>query len=371
MKRNYGIDQLRIVSIFMVIILHVMVQGGAIYYTPDRSINYYIFWFLETASFCAVNCFALVSGYVGYGRRKKPSSIISLSAQALFYLALFTAAHCIEKGVFDKEFVLSSVLSFREGGYWYFKAYLCAWFFFPCIDAAVEKLDKKQLKRIVSAMFIMFSVLPLVFFSDLFTTGLGYSPLWLLALYFYGAYVKKYGLEQNKKVWKYRLLFLFMSVITWAGVMLGCMYIKTYLWQEYFLSFTSPTVVLAAVFLFYAYANKNTNKFTNALTKAVAPVTFGVYLVHTQYAVWKAIELKFMWIGELAPIYATLSVIGVSAAIFAVCAIVEYVRMLIFKITGINRLIKMADKNVGDNTHIVPQNINEKKGENLPESRFS
>ncbi|MBR2879010.1 MAG: acyltransferase family protein, partial [Clostridia bacterium] len=218
MKRNYGIDALRIVSIFMVIILHVMAQGAAIYSVDKGSANYYIFWFLEMASFCAVNCFALVSGYVGYGRKKKLSSIISLSAQALFYVIVFTAAGCIAKGAFDKDFVLASLLAVREGGFWYFKAYLCAWFFFPLIDIAVEKLERKQLKRMVTAGFIFFSVVPLIFFADLFRTGLGYTPLWLLVMYFYGAYVKKYGIEENKKPLKYFLLFLLMSVITWAGV---------------------------------------------------------------------------------------------------------------------------------------------------------
>lgn len=348
MKRNYGIDLLRIVSIFMVIILHIMAQGAAIYSVDKGSLNYYIFWFLEMTSFCAVNCFALVSGYVGYGREKKLPAIISLSAQALFYVIVFTAAGCIAKGAFDKEFVLASVLSVREGGFWYFKAYLCAWFFFPLIDIAVEKLEQKQLKRMVTAGFIFFSVVPLIFFADLFRTGLGYTPLWLLVMYFYGAYVKKYGIDQNKKSWKYFLLFLLTSVITWAGVIaiksVEGKVAQAPLWLEHFMSFTSPTVVLSGVFLFFAFANIKTGKIANAVIKFVSPLTFGVYLVHTQYAVWKFIEEKFMWTGALSPIYATLSVLGVALGIFAVCAMVEYVRKLIFKITGIDSLIKKADK---------------------------
>ncbi|MBR2973670.1 MAG: hypothetical protein IKC41_05575, partial [Clostridia bacterium] len=166
--------------------------------------------------------------------------------------------------------------------------------------------------------------------------------------YFYGAYVKKYGIEENKKPLKYFLLFLLMSVITWAGVIA----IKSVegkaasapLWLEHFMSFTSPTVVLSGVFLFFAFANIKTGKIANAVIKFVSPLTFGVYLVHTQYAVWKFIEEKFMWTGGLTPINATLSVLGVSIGIFALCAMVEYVRKLIFKITRIDSLIKKADK---------------------------
>lgn len=362
MKRNFGIDLLRMVSMFMVIILHVMVHGGTIFSVPQWSISYYIFWFLEVAAFPAVNCFALVSGYVGYGRRKKASSIITLSAQALFYIIVFTAAECFVKGGFDQKSVLASVLAFRDGGYWYFKSYLCAWFFFPCIDAAVEKLERKQLKNIVVAMFLMLSVSPFIFFSDIFSTGLGYSPFWLVVMYFYGAYVKKYGLEQNKKPWKFKLLFLFMTIITWAGVMLGCLYSSSPLWQEYFLSFSSPTVVLAAVFLFFAYANKKTNKFGRFFIKIFSPVTFGIYLVHTQFVVWNWFEGKFLWIGKFEPVYAALILLGVTAGIFVICSAVDYIRKLIFGITGISRLIKKADRRKRI-TEITSEKINEKENE--------
>lgn len=63
-SRNYGIDLLRIVSMFMICILHVIgVWGGEA--SATLSLNYNIAWLIECACDCAVNAFALISGYVG------------------------------------------------------------------------------------------------------------------------------------------------------------------------------------------------------------------------------------------------------------------------------------------------------------------
>ncbi|MDE6723424.1 MAG: hypothetical protein K2J55_04430, partial [Eubacterium sp.] len=63
-KRNYGIDLLRIVCMIMVPVLHVLGHGGLLEGAEILSVKYEFVWFLEAAAFCAVNCYALISGYV-------------------------------------------------------------------------------------------------------------------------------------------------------------------------------------------------------------------------------------------------------------------------------------------------------------------
>ena len=75
-ERNYGIDVLRMVSMFMVVVLHVLGRGGVLQATKDLSLNYWVSWSLEIAALCAVNCYAIISGYVGYGRKTKYSNLI-------------------------------------------------------------------------------------------------------------------------------------------------------------------------------------------------------------------------------------------------------------------------------------------------------
>jgi hypothetical protein len=58
-KRNYGIDLLRMYSMFSIIILHINVYSGQLYKLP---INKPI-WHLEAMSYFAVDCFGLISLY--------------------------------------------------------------------------------------------------------------------------------------------------------------------------------------------------------------------------------------------------------------------------------------------------------------------
>ena len=77
-ERNYGIDLLRIVTMFMIVNLHVFWYGGILksenlYFL---SAKYNIVWILEIICYVAVNCYALISGFVGIESRYKYSNIV-------------------------------------------------------------------------------------------------------------------------------------------------------------------------------------------------------------------------------------------------------------------------------------------------------
>ena len=80
-ERNYGIDLLRVLATYMVLVLHVMGQGGIVWTIDGSSNNYIVAWLLELLAFCAVNCYALISGYVGLYKKFK------LNTTFLYYLS--------------------------------------------------------------------------------------------------------------------------------------------------------------------------------------------------------------------------------------------------------------------------------------------
>ena len=87
-RRNYGIDLLRIVAMYMIVLYHCLLLGGVINKATQigiGSINYDISWLLDTLCYCAVNCYALISGYVGVKSKFKLQNIIKLWFQVLFY----------------------------------------------------------------------------------------------------------------------------------------------------------------------------------------------------------------------------------------------------------------------------------------------
>ena len=64
MKRASDIDLFRIIATLLVIVLHVLGKGGILNNAAPDSAAYWTAWFLEICAYCAVNCFALISGYV-------------------------------------------------------------------------------------------------------------------------------------------------------------------------------------------------------------------------------------------------------------------------------------------------------------------
>ena len=99
--RNYGIDLLRIVSMFLVCLIHVLGHGGVLGATSRLSAEYEIAWFLGICAFCAINCFAMISGYVGFNKKFKFSNLVNLWLQVVFYSVLITCGFFIYKQVFS------------------------------------------------------------------------------------------------------------------------------------------------------------------------------------------------------------------------------------------------------------------------------
>ena len=62
-KRNIGLDLLRILSMFMVLILHLLGKGGMLEKESNSQIYYLIYNFMEILCIVAVNCYVLISGY--------------------------------------------------------------------------------------------------------------------------------------------------------------------------------------------------------------------------------------------------------------------------------------------------------------------
>ena len=84
-EKNYGIEWLRILSMYMVAVLHTLGQGGILGSFKQGDLSFSIAWFLETAAFGAVDCFALISGYVGYHSHFRYKKGLRLWFQTFFY----------------------------------------------------------------------------------------------------------------------------------------------------------------------------------------------------------------------------------------------------------------------------------------------
>ena len=86
-ERNYGIDLLRLLSMFSIVLLHVLGEGGIGQAVAPYSKNYYGYLSIRFLNEFAVDAYGMISGYVMYRSRPKFSRLMVLWLEVLFYSA--------------------------------------------------------------------------------------------------------------------------------------------------------------------------------------------------------------------------------------------------------------------------------------------
>ena len=343
-KRNYGIDFLRILSMLFVLLLHILKQGGILSALDKLSLGYNLAWFIEVCAYCAVNCYALISGFIGYGSKHKYSNIINLYIQTAFYALLATGVfYVISPDEIGEKAFIKAVLPFGFNLYWYFTAYFCMFFFIPFMNKVLETCDKKQLTGLVVFSIMFFSVFPLIFEKDIFFTNNGYSVIWISILYMIGGYIRKYEIYKIISNIKCVVLY-FAGVFITFGQKVIVEYVKLKLSGETvnegaFIKYTSPTMVLCAISLLCLFAKVNFKDGMKKVTAIFSPFAFSVYLIHTAPFVWsKVMKNRFVMFADFNPFGMVVAVLVTAVSIFLLCSFIDFIRTQLFKLLKIKEL---------------------------------
>lgn len=346
-ERNYGIDLLRMVAMFLVAVLHVLGQGGILKNTNVNSGQYLVGWFLELAAFTSVNLYALISGYVGINSKYRVTNIAVLWLQVFFYsfgialvIAIFKPSVCSLMGA------LKFTLPVITRKYWYFSAYVVLFLFMPVLNAGVNALSKRTLRRVIIGMILVFSVAASVAKEasyDPFTLTGGYTGLWLMILYVLGAYIRKYGMWESLSKLKLIGVFFSCAVLSLSFKVLVRLAAKAITGEAYNLKFVStfisPLVVLGSIALLLFFARLQCGNIMKKIVALFAPAAFGVYLIHVHPLIWEHLMKKrFAFLANLNPFLLAGGVLLSALGIFVVCSLIDLVRIRIFKLLKIRQL---------------------------------
>lgn len=328
---------------FMVVVLHILGQGGILDAAVPGSINYWAAWFLEAAMYCAVDCFALISGYVLSVTNTKISRIAEMWFQTLFYSVLITVLFFLflPEAAISKTDILISCFPIITKRYWYVSAYFGMYIIVPLLNVALLNMKRKTLEIIFMGMLFAFGGFSVKF--DPFNLGQGCSVMWLSLLYLLGGYFRKYDIISKVRRNKGRLLFGSMTCLTFLSKYI----IETFTalpsrnedYATLLLSFVSPTVLMAGVGLFIAVAQMKFSKPMKKIISVFSPAALGVYLIHTCKPVWDSVFKGFAKdFVNYGPVGMILSVLACAVVIYFSCSIIELLRIKLFKILRIHAL---------------------------------
>lgn len=343
-KINTGINLFKLFSMFMIALLHVLGMGGIIGAAAGTS-SYYPVYLMQNAAFCAVNCYALVSGYLMLGKEIKPSRITELWFEVFFYSVSISAIMMIVyRDLFSARNIVYAVTPIISNQYWYMTSYFMMYLFVPMMNKFADAANKKVFTATIVVILVL-TTGSLMIKQDGFRLNDGYSPIWLMIMYLVGAYMKKFNVGAKMKKWLALLLYVISSLCSFILCVFSNKLLKIMLGNDIsYLSYTSPFVVLSAIFLFIFFSKLKFGKKTEKLINYITPAALGVYLIHTHPLVFnklmKDIAMPLVNHGTAAMIFGS---VAMALAIFIICIVIDLLRIQLFRLIRVNALCKKLD----------------------------
>lgn len=354
-NRNIGLDILKILSMCGIIGLHLINQGG-IYRASyeEGQWSYFIICLISGILFLSVDIFAMITGYLMSQRDNvKFFALIKLYGVTYFYIILvflfLKISHLVNvDGIKDYVYVFFPMI---RGRYWYLVCYSFMFMLIPYINKLIKSLTNQEFKKLITILMFMCSILPTLFMTDFFKLDNGYSALWLIVCYLFGAYVKRYGFNiKHRTQWTIvianTLIMLFLSLL----IKYHRSEILDVLFSQYSeqlpFQYISPFIVVNSILLVSLFSEikcKWINKVKiNFLIQRLSKATFGVYVMHIHVLIFDNLlkDAFVNLVGEGA-LKLGIRTIGVILLIFILCSLIEMIRynMTVIFISLIKRLM--------------------------------
>lgn len=207
-KRKIGFEYLRIVSMLLIVANHFLLFTGVLDNVKPFSTNYYILWLLEAIGYVGVDCYVLISGYFLIQSKFSWKKVLGLIGEVWFYSVVILVCLIVTKqDVYSKTQILNAFLPISTRQYWFMTDYIILYILSPYINVGLKNLDKKQFKKLLFILIIVFSIWDVAPGAQIGVQK-GYSLYWLIVVYSIGAYIRLYIEGGQNEYGKYYILFV-------------------------------------------------------------------------------------------------------------------------------------------------------------------
>ncbi|MDO4475938.1 MAG: acyltransferase [Lachnospiraceae bacterium] len=345
--RNDGIDLLRIVSMFMIVCLHVLGQGGAMRRLSSRPATYNAAWLLEVLCFGSVNLYGMISGYVGIRTDFKAGRILRIFFQLYFYSILMTGiTWLISPALVDREIVIGSLFPLSMNTYWYMSAYVVAFVFSPFVNRMIRALsdwEKRVLAGLLIGVFSIWTFMPRILETDTMSLVAGYSFVWLEVLYVLGACLGSLP-ARKRRAGVYAAVYLLSAAAGWALKIGLEEYTRRVMGEAMYgrkvISYHSPFILIGSIALLLWFSQiRLCSGRIRELVRFLAPSTLAVYLIHVHPVSWQylikgaASSMTYLPWPLLIP-----AVLLAALGIYLTCSLADRLRISLFALCRVDAL---------------------------------
>lgn len=356
-KRNYGIDALRILCIFMVLALHILGLGGIADKTSFPEPRFLTVWSFESLLYCVMNCYALITGYVMIQGKYRYTNLIVLWLQVvLVSVGGAVLYYFLRPGAIDRLTVLLSAFPVSRRSYWYFSCYFALYLLIPLLNRAIHSLNRKQAKVLCILLVAGLSGLTTLMNADPFSLGGGYCALWLMVLYILGACIRKFDFGAKIKS-RVLVIGFFLSALVTVGVF-ALLHLDVFsgvlrVWRKSeLLLHTSPTILINSIALLLLFTRlKFKRGWVIKIIGLLSPLSFGVYIMHAhpQISNFFFLDKPFAVFADYPIPLMLLAVLLSAAGMFVFFGAIEWLRIRLFDALKVKkRLLALEEKHLGD-----------------------
>lgn len=348
-QRNYGIDLLRIVAAFYVIILHSLNQGGIYTAVVSDSYQDYLCRLLMIFSICAVNIFGIISGYVGYRDAEKTASLsgyLSIWLSVIFYSVVICVVYLLLlPGIVTGRDLVKMFFPLSQCLYWYFSAYTLVYFISPYLNKLLQLSSKKEL--ITCFWTICCVVVPLEYLGKTFAMSYGYSAIWLIVLYLIGAILKK--CEIGKRVPSIVLILgILANNLCYFGLNTRFLNTSIFFFELCFeidSSYVSPFYLIPAILYVILFSRLSFRPVIRKIITFCASATFYIYIVNVQPQFWQYfMDDRFVTWSNSSPEGLFVRIIAFSFGFVVLVTISDYYRRIFFRLLRIPELLQKLSR---------------------------
>ena len=289
-KRIKYLDELRIFSILMIILLHVL--GIFCYKYFGYTKSFLLMTLLSSFTRVGVPIFFMMTGILLFAKKDEDyftyfkKRVMRLIVPFLFFSFVYYIYHVITKtttlSIF--EMVRQITSSNTEYHLWFMPVIITIYLFIPFLKKLVLNLKQKELKTLIALIFIMCNTFLGI---QAITTVFGYSLMSNFLLpnligytnyLFLGYYLYKYDYKISKRL-------LITSIISIIMIPICTLIVSRTTLIDVFLNSLSIFVVAPTMLVFLFFKNKKFNlpKIIDIFVEKSANLVFYVYLIHVLF----------------------------------------------------------------------------------------
>lgn len=184
-QHNYGLDLLRIVATFMIILHHFALYTNFITTIDTFKPALYGLYFIGGWGKAGVIIFILITGYFTVEKTETTKNIIKTYFPLFFYSVLFTFINFI---MYNNDFhilnFITGITPFFSRNLWFVTDFIILLFFAPFLNIVLKKLSKKEYQHLIFCLILILNFVQTInIYSFIFSDFIYFIEIYIIAAY--------------------------------------------------------------------------------------------------------------------------------------------------------------------------------------------